>query len=188
MAPTGNKTRKTTITANDPTPLYALVGAGDFAVATLRTAGAGIGAGAAKLSPKALLDQAQSSVGSAPGQIQALPGKAQAVLTDTVTTAMSTYGELAGRGKTLVTRVRRQSATADLQDQTQATVSKVKAAATTTKKSATATATAAKSASTTTRKSAARTQTAAKSAATSARKTASAAKKAAEATADKVGN
>jgi hypothetical protein len=69
-----------------------------------------------------------------------------------------------------VTRVRRQAATSDLENQTKATVSKVKAATTTARTSAT------------------RTSRAAKSAGTSAKRTAGAAKKAAEATADKIGD
>jgi heparin binding hemagglutinin HbhA len=171
MAPSADKTRRDIENAiTDPTPLYALVGAGDVAVAALRTASSELGARAAKLSPKALREQAQSSVEGAPAQVQALPGKATAALTDVVSSAVTAYADLAGRGRTLVTSVRRQSATSDVQSQAKATVSKVKAA------------------STTARTSAARTSRAAKSAGTSAKRTASAAKKAAEATADKIGD
>jgi heparin binding hemagglutinin HbhA len=171
MAPSTDKTRRDIENAiTDGTPLYALVGAGDLAVAALRTASTELGTRAAKLRPRALRQQAQSTVVAAPAQVQALPGMAQAALTDAVTSAVSTYGELAGRGKTLVTRVRRQAATSDLENQTKATVSKVKAATTTARTSAT------------------RTSRAAKSAGTSAKRTAGAAKKAAEASADKIGD
>jgi heparin binding hemagglutinin HbhA len=154
---------------SDPKPLYAVVGAGDLAIAALRSVRA-----------EARQDH-----------VRALPSKAQAVIEEVVSTAVTSasfaYGELAGRGRSLVTRVRHQQATEDLDDQTQATVAKVKAASTTVKRSAAAARTSAKSTTTTTKKSAARTKTAAKSATTSAKRSAGLARKAANDASKKVG-
>jgi heparin binding hemagglutinin HbhA len=176
----------------DAAPLEALVGAGDFAVEKLRSARAEISSRIEGFDPKGLVESLQADVKSAPEQAKELPSKAQAVVSDVLTTvvsaAVSTYSDLAGRGETLMTRVRGQQATRDLEDQLDATVVKVKAASTTAKKSAAATTSSAKATRTTAKKSAAKTKTAAKSAATSAKKSASAAKKAAEAAADQVGD
>jgi heparin binding hemagglutinin HbhA len=188
---------------SDVAPLYLLAGAGDFAVEKLREARDEIATRVEAFDAKALRDHAQATivarVGSlesdlkaAPEQAKALPGKAQAVVGDALamatSTALTTYEDLAVRGKDLVTRVRRQQATVELEDQFDATVSKVKAATTTAKKSTAATMKSAKATRTTAKKSATKTRTAAKSATTSAKKTASAAKKAAVETAEKVGD
>ncbi len=190
----------------DTGALNAVVGASDLAVKKLREAQADLTARAASIDPKALRDQAQATVVSAPEQVKALPTKAQAALGEAVATALTTYGELAARGSDLVARVRRQQATQDLKAQASTAVSHakatattaqrsasstksaVKSATTTAKKSAKTTKTAAKSATTTAKKNAAQTKTSAKSTVTSAKKTATAAKKAADATASKVGN
>jgi Mg-chelatase subunit ChlI len=165
LPPSIEKTRKDIeSTLSDPTPLYAVVGIADVAAATIRSARA------------------------TPGQVKTLPSRAQALIDDAVSGAISTYSGLAGRGKTLVTRVRKQEATSELQDRARATTAKVKAASTTAKKSAAATKTASKSAATTTRKSAAATKTSAKSAATSSKKSATTARKAAGAAVTKLGN
>lgn len=177
---------------SDPTPLYAVVGAGDLAIGKLRDAGARV-------------EAVRADVKSTPEQMLTFPDRAQTLLGDMLATAVSTYGELAGRGKSLVTRVRKQQATVDLADQAKATVSKVKAASTTAEKSAAATRSAAKgtttrarksaaatrpsakATATTARKSAAKTATSAKAATTSAKKTASATKRAAASAANKTG-
>lgn len=150
-------------TVSDPTPLYAVVGIGDVAVETVRGVRAELSTQAADFAPRALLG-------------------------DVVSTAAARYGELAGRGRSLVTRVRKHDATVELGDQATSTRSKAKAATTTAKKSAAATRTATKSAGTTARKSGSNTKAAVKSAATSGRRTATAAKKAAEATAAEAGD
>ncbi|MEJ7690386.1 MAG: hypothetical protein WKF76_08160 [Nocardioidaceae bacterium] len=157
----------------DKTPLYAVVGVGDLAVAKLRNARGEI-------------------------DVQSVPGRAQGLLGDAIVSAFSAYGDLAGRGKSLVTRVRRQQATSDLQEQATSTVARAKATKTTlkkqagaTKQSAAATAsTARKSAAATTstaKKSASRAKSSAKATTTSAKKTASATKKATSAAANKTG-
>lgn len=157
----------------DKTPLYAVVGMGDLAVATLRNARGEI-------------------------DVQSVPSKAQGLLGDAIVSAFSAYGDLASRGKSLVTRVRRQQATSDLQEQAKSSVARAKATRTTVKKQASttkqsaaaATSTARKSAAATTstaKKSASRAKSSAKATTTSAKKTASATKKAANAGASTTG-
>lgn len=113
-------------TIANSTPLLALVGAGDLAVEKLRAARDELALRAGSFDPKAVRDQAQASVAgrvetlqselfSAPERIQALPEKAQewpamaqSLFADVLSAAFSTYGELAGRGKTRVNQVRRE--------------------------------------------------------------------------------
>ena len=57
-------------TLSDPTPLYVIAGAGDFAVEKLRTVGADLNAKAAKFDPKAFAEQAQASVNHRVGSLQ----------------------------------------------------------------------------------------------------------------------
>lgn len=207
-----DKTRKDlerTLSDMDKTPLYAVVGATDLAVERIRTARSELSTRASQFDPKALRDQAQSTitarvetwqadVRSAPDQARDLPVKAQAVVGDAIASALTAYGDLAGRGKSLVTRVRRQQSTADLTDQAKSTVARAKSTTTTakkqsaaTKRSAGATAGTAKQSVTNTggtaKKSTTRVKSSAKATTTSARKTTTAAKKATTATASKVG-
>jgi heparin binding hemagglutinin HbhA len=113
-------------TIANSTPLLALVGAGDLAVEKFRAARDELAGRAAAFDPKTVRDQAQAGFASrvealqselmaAPERIQALPeraqewpAKAQSLLADVLSTAFSTYGELAGRGKTRVSQVRRE--------------------------------------------------------------------------------
>ncbi len=205
LASSFDKTRKDLQkTLTDSGALEAVVGAGDLAVKKLREARADLTARAETI--QADVKSAPDLVKAAPELVKSLPAHAQAAFGEAVAAAVSTYDELAVRGKDLVTRVRRQQATQDLKQQAATTVSHAKATATTAKRSAAATKTAAKSATTTAKKSAARTKTATKSATTTAkksaartktaakstttgvRKTASAAAKATDAAASKVGN
>lgn len=106
------------------TPLLALVGAGDLAYEKFRAARDELVGRAASFDPKAVRDQAQTGFAArvdllsemmpTPERIQALPEKAQewptkaqSIFADVLSTAFSTYGELAGRGKTRVDQVRR---------------------------------------------------------------------------------
>jgi hypothetical protein len=113
-------------TIANSTPLLALVGAGDLAVEMIRAARDEFTGRAASFDPKAVRDQAQATFASrlealqaellsAPERLQALPelaqewpAKAQSLFADMLSTAFMTYGELAGRGKNLVTQVRRE--------------------------------------------------------------------------------
>jgi hypothetical protein len=112
-------------TLANSTPLLALVGAGDLAVEKLRTAREDLAGRAGSFDPKAVRDQAQARVVerveslqaemmAAPQRLQAIPeraqewpARAQSIFADVVSAAFSTYGELAGRGKTVVSQVRR---------------------------------------------------------------------------------
>ncbi|WP_370616898.1 hypothetical protein [Mumia sp. Pv 4-285] len=150
-----------------PTPLFAVVGAGDAVVAKVRAT-----------IPSA--NEVEGFVGdvkglpeqlkTVPEQLKVLPEKAQAAALEALKGLESTYSDLVVRGESLVGRIRAQRATVDLEESAKATETKVKAATTTAKKSAKST------------------KSAAKGATTSARKTATAAKKATTAAADKVGN
>ncbi|KAA1424730.1 hypothetical protein FE697_002080 [Mumia zhuanghuii] len=157
-----------------PTPLFAVVGAGDIVVAKVRASIPSADevdgfVGEVKGLPEQL-KTVPEQLKTLPDQLKVLPEKAQAAALDALKGLESTYAELAVRGESLVGRIRAQRATTDLEDSAKATAAKVKAASTTAKKSAKAT------------------KSAAKGAATSARKTAAAAKKAATAAADKVGD
>ena len=185
-----DKTRKDlerTISELDKTPLYAVVGAGDLAVAKLRDVRGELNARAAKLDPHALRDQTEASVAASIESVQSVPTKAQGLLGEVIASAFTTYDELAGRGKSLVTRVRRQQSTADLQEQATSTVARAKATATTVKKQTRASKKSASATTSTAKKSASRAKSSAKATTTSAKKTASATKKASNAAAIKVG-
>lgn len=104
------------------TPLLAVVGAGDLALERLRDVRDELASRAASFDPKVLREHAQASltegmealqseVLAAPEQLRSLPEKAQewptraqSLFADLVSTAFSTYGELAGRGKTIVSQ------------------------------------------------------------------------------------
>jgi hypothetical protein len=207
------KTRKDlerTLADVDKTPLYAVVGVTDLAVEKIRVARAELSSRASRLDLKSVRDQAQvavahrvaavqSDVASAPEHAKALPVKAQVALGEVMGTALTAYGDLAGRGKNLVTRVRRQQSTTDLTDQAKSTAARAKSTATTVKKQAATTKRSASAATTTAtrsaaetggtaKKSAGRAKSSAKATTTSAKKTATAAKKATSVTASKVGN
>lgn len=179
---TFDKTRKDlerTLADIDPTPLYAVVGVGDLAVEKIRTA-------RTELSIRA--ESVQADVLSAPAQAKALPTRAQSAVGEAIAAARTAYGELASRGKKLVTRVGSQQATQDLQEQAKSTAARAKATTTTVKKQAATTQRSAATTTSTAKKSADRVKTPAKATATSAKKTASAAKKATAAGASKVGD
>jgi hypothetical protein len=96
----------------DRTPLYAAVGAGDLAVETIRAArqkldGTSLREAQAKVTAR--VNAVQADVRSAPQQFLDLPVRFQAALADVVSTALSgtvtTYAELAGRGRTVISGV-----------------------------------------------------------------------------------
>lgn len=118
-------------TIKTPTPVYVVVGAGDYAVEKLRSV---------RL-PK--LD-ATHDVKDVPVQFAG----------QVFSTANTVYADLAARGESLVTRVRKQQATEDLQARASRTTSQAKGAATTAKKGARSTTTRAKATTTSARKSA----------------------------------
>ncbi|MFC0623513.1 hypothetical protein [Kribbella deserti] len=185
-----------TTTKSNVTPLYALAGAGDLAVEKLREVSADASVRIAALADQKtvqteiskvqtelvkaqaeLTKRFESIVGTltaeaktVPAQLKELPAVVQANLTTVLGQAEEAYDELAGRGKDLVTRIRSQKATEDLEAQAKSTVSKAKATRTTARK---ATDSATRSA---------------KGTVTSARKTAKTAGKAATDAATKIGD
>lgn len=106
------------------TPLLAVFGAGDLAVERLRSARADLAARSASFDASAFREQVQATVVdriealqtglmATPEQIMELPERAQewptraqSMLADLVSAAFSTYGELAGRGMTVVSQSR----------------------------------------------------------------------------------
>ena len=82
----------------DPTPFYAVIGAGDLAVKKIREVRA----------------DAQERMAA---DVKSLPDKAQAAMSDVVSQAFETYTELASRGKELLTRMREQPAAQELVEQ-----------------------------------------------------------------------
>jgi hypothetical protein len=164
-------------------PLYAAAGGVDLAVAKLR-----------ELPVKAA--ELQNDLVRTASE---LPAKAKQVDVDAIRTtvtrtaeaatdrAAETYDELVERGRKLVSSIRNQSATKQLEASVRQTSRAAKATATTARNSVRGTRTSAKATATTAKKSAARTKTAAKGTETSARKTVAAAAKAAEAGAEKIG-
>jgi heparin binding hemagglutinin HbhA len=166
-----------------PRPVYAVVGAGDLAVEKLREVSREVHV--PKTDVKTVRDQLQSQVESqvknvqaqaktAQAQVRTAPAKTQAAVTEALNEALAqantVYDDLAARGKSLVTRIRRQQATQDLEAAVDNTVSQAKATKTTAKKAAKST------------------RTRAKATTTSARKTADAAGRAVQDAADKVGD
>jgi hypothetical protein len=167
-------------------PFYVVAGAGDLAVRTLREVPELV------QNLKVERKDLESAVTTLQAETKALPSKAQGaaigIAGDVAGKADAVYGELLGRGRSVVTRIRRQKATQDMKEQAGTTVRRTKAASTTAKRSAAATRTSAKRTATTAKKNASSTRTATKSAATSARKTARKTAKATSAGAAKVGS
>jgi heparin binding hemagglutinin HbhA len=167
-------------------PFYVVAGAGDLAVKTLRES-------TDRLSTLRIeRKDIETTITTLQNETKALPAKAQTVAVtlaaDVAGAVGNGYDELLGRGRSVVTRIRRQKSTQDLKSSASTTVRRSKAATTTAKKSAAATRSAAKGTATTAKKRAATTKKTAKSATTSARKTTAAAKKATADAATKVGS
>jgi hypothetical protein len=167
-------------------PFYVVAGAGDLAVKTLRE-------GSDRLSALRIeRKDIETTISALQSETKALPAKAQTVAVtlaaDVAGKVGTSYDELLGRGRSVVTRIRSQKSTKELQRQASTTVRRSKALVTTAKKATVDTRTSAKGTATTAKKSTAATKKTAKSASTSARKTTSTAKKATAAASAKVGN
>jgi heparin binding hemagglutinin HbhA len=159
-------------------PFYVVAGAGDLAVKTFRE-------GTDKLSTLRIeRKDIETTFASLQSETKALPAKAQTVavtLAADVAGAVGTgYDELLVRGRKVVTRIRTQKPTQELQRQASTTIRRSKALVTTAKGGATDTKTAAKGTATVAKKSAAATRTSAKGTATVAKKRAATTKKAAK--------
>jgi len=167
----------------DSTVLHAVVGAGDLAVAKLRQTHSELSARTDNFDPKIIREQARATllarvgtmphdIKAAPQQVRALPEKAEAVIGDAVVKSFSAYGDLAGRGRTLVERMRKQP---ENESDTDAAVSTTPLSADAVEPTGAPTRAAAKSRPATTKKAA------------SARRTTTAARKSFDDGADKVG-
>jgi heparin binding hemagglutinin HbhA len=167
-------------------PFYAVAGAGDLAVKKLRQVPERIST--LKVDRKDI----ENAVTTIQVETKALPGKAQGaaivVIGEAAGRADAVYGDLVGRGRRLVTRIRRQQSTQGAQKQAGTTVRRSKAATKTAKKGAAATRSSARGTATTARKRTAATKTATKSATTSAAKTTEATAQAAGDAAQKFGS
>jgi heparin binding hemagglutinin HbhA len=155
-------------------PFYAVAGVGDLAVEKLREA-------------QSALTGVKLDTATLQKEAQALPGRATAIATGVAAKGTEAYDELVVRGKDVVTRIRRQAATKDLQQKLNLTLRRAKVAQKTLVESAEATATARKSAQTVAKKRAAETRKAATKAAQAAGDTVKAARRAVADGAEKVG-
>jgi hypothetical protein len=197
-------TARRTPTFEAPRPFYAVVGAGDLAIAFARTAATGVQARVARvdLEPRTVRDQAatvvatrveelqgdakkaqaalEARIGELQADAKALPAKLEKLVNDYVTELTKGYVELAARGETFVAKVRGQQSTQDT----------AAAAETTTAKARTTTTQAAKSAKAvkrTTKSTTKKTSSSAKATGTAAKKTAGSAAKATTDAARKAG-
>ncbi len=168
-------------TTKTPTPLFAVVGAGDLVVERIRHTAASVDIDDLKADLKDLRD-GKVDWRELPEHAQA---SAQQVLAQALGIAVDTYSGLVERGEQLVTRVRNQQATQDVVAQAKTTTAQAKGATTTAKKQAK---TASGTAKRTTKKATRATAPRAKATTTSARKTATAAKRAASDAAGKIGS
>ena len=119
-------------------PFYVVAGAGDLAVKTFRD-------GTDQLSALRIeRKDIETSFASLQTETKALPAKAQTVAVtlaaDVAGKVGTGYDELLGRGRSVVTRIRRQKSTQELQRQASTTVRRSKALVTTAKGAATDTA------------------------------------------------
>jgi heparin binding hemagglutinin HbhA len=170
-----------------PTPVLAVIGVGDLAVAKIREVSSDVQARSSKinLEPKAL----QADLESVQSKAQ---HRAEAVFNEVVAQATTTYDSLAGRGQQLVNRISRQQSFRDLTRSVGQVKTQAKGATTTARKGAASTRSSAKKSASqtrsTARKSASQTRSRAKATGTSARKTAGTASTAASQAAQKVGD
>jgi heparin binding hemagglutinin HbhA len=170
-------------------PFYAVAGVTDAAVKSLREV-------PAKL-PTVRIERkdVEKAVANLQAEAVAFPSKAQSTAVglagEVVGRADSVYTDLVVRGRSVVTRIRRQKASQDLSAQAATTVRRTKATSTSAQNTAGETTRTAKKAATRTKSTAAKkgatTRSTAKSATTSARKTAESAVRATTDGADKLG-
>jgi heparin binding hemagglutinin HbhA len=166
-------------------PFYVVAGAGDLAVKAVRE-------GTERLtSIRIERKDVETTISTLQAETKALPAKAQTVAVtiaaDVADKVGTGYDELLGRGRSVVTRIRRQKSSQDLKRQGSTTVRRSKATVTSAKQGAADTRSSARGTATTAKKRAATTKKTAKSASTSARKTATTARQATAAASNKVG-
>jgi heparin binding hemagglutinin HbhA len=162
-------------------PFYVVAGVSDLAVEKLRAAQTAL--------TSVRLDRAEveKRLADLQKETAALPTRATALASGVVGKGTEVYSELVVRGRDIVTRIRRQAATQELQQKVALTKRRTKAAERTLVESAEETSAARKRASTTAKKRAATTRKAATSAAKAAGETAVAAGRAVADGAEKLG-
>ncbi|HEX2174828.1 MAG TPA: hypothetical protein VHG70_02865 [Nocardioidaceae bacterium] len=191
------------------TPVYAVIGVGDLAVEKLRDLSSDVQARSQKISldPKQLQVElenvAKHRAEDARERADKAQQRAEDVLNEVVAQATTTYDSLAGRGKNLVQRIRRQQSTQAAKQSASTAKSQAKGATTTAKKGASSTSSTAKRSASDTastakqgasrtsssaKKNTSATQSRAKGASTSARKSAESAGTATAQAAQKVGD
>jgi heparin binding hemagglutinin HbhA len=191
------------------TPVYAVIGVGDLAVEKLRDLSSDVQARSQKISldPKQLQVElenvAKHRAEDARERADKAQQRAEDVLNEVVAQATTTYDSLAGRGKNLVQRIRRQQSTQAAKQSASTAKSQAKGATTTAKKGASSTSSTAKRSASNTastakqgasrtsssaKRNTSATQSRAKGATTSARKSAESAGTATAQAAQKVGD
>ncbi|MGF7233412.1 MAG: hypothetical protein ACQSGP_00420 [Frankia sp.] len=121
-------------------PLFAGLGAADFAVAKLLELPGSYSAEIKKLSGRVngLPDQVKELPTSVGDTLKSLPTQVQSGLTELSGLANKIYGDFASRGEMRVSSIRRNPSTQQAVSQTKSAVSRTKAAQTSTRKAATA--------------------------------------------------
>lgn len=142
---------------------YVVVGITDLAVERARGAQAQLVQVRDEVRTELAADRLQARVAALPQQARALPTSAVSRGLEAAGKVEEGFDDLAGRGKILVERIRKQKATQDLVQQGKTTLSRTKAAVTTVRRGSKDTQVAAKAAVTSARKDAETSATAAKS-------------------------
>lgn len=176
MATLTDDLKKTAVDAG-----YVVVGITDLAVERARGAQAQLVQVRDEVRTELAADKIQARVKAVPAQAKTLPTAAVSKGLEAAGKVEEGFDDLAGRGKQLVERIRKQRATQDLVQQGKATLTRTKAAVTTVRRGAQDTEVAAKGALTSARKDAAESAEAAKKTAsrTTAKRTTPATKRAA---------
>jgi hypothetical protein len=126
-------------TLTDRKPLYAVAGAGDFAVGKLRARLAAL-RGELKPEPRAV----RARLGHLPADVRALPEKAETFARGRLGKAGEAYEDLAERGHSAVGRIRRQKPTRELAEHVEISERQVRATGAAARKRAAGTSRAAK--------------------------------------------
>ncbi len=171
-------------------PFYAMAGALDVTVEQVRKVGTMERPNLVtfKITPTEVRKDITEALSTVSTELTHLPQRAQTMTHDLTIRVEETYDELVVRGRRVVTRVRRQSATQHLTEEARTTVRRTRAAASTAKASGTATKRAARKTTGTVRSGAAATAKATKAAAQSAAATVEQAAVATEKASEKLGN
>lgn len=119
-----------------PTPLYAAVGAGDLVVEKIRHTSLERESQRLQESIEVRVNQRVAEVKAIPGQVRALPERAQAVAGEALGQVNEVYADLANRGEVLVARIRGQESTKAATRQARNTTSQAKGTTTSARRTA----------------------------------------------------